>query len=73
MGSEQKTLKDDTYHMLTRIHNWPEFSNSVAGPGTSESLTKSLEAIHNDIHFYIGGDYGHMSELSLAGEYPPTQ
>ena len=74
LGLEQTNIKNDTYNMLTRIHNWPEFSNSVAdGSTTNKSSTNSLETIHDHIHLYCGGDLGHMAQLELAGEYPPTQ
>ena len=75
--------------MLIYVEKWSEFSNSVEEEpedtdltddiaeddinDTNESTTNSLEAIHNDVHFMIGGKYGHMSKLELAGEYSPTQ
>ena len=58
--------------MLICIDTWAEFSNSVAA-GENKSCTNSLEAIHNVIHFAVGGEHGHMGQIELAGEYPPIQ
>ena len=51
--------------MLTRVQTWPAFSNHTVGDGGSSS--NSLEAIHDGIHVYVGGN-GHMSDPSVAGE-----
>ena len=69
-------IRINTYKMLTTIHKWEEFSNSVKTTEKSSSNTSSLEAIHDGIHALIGGEEpiaGHMGELAFAGEYPPTQ
>ena len=68
---EQTNIKINTYNTLTRVHTWPEFSNSVAAD-KNESYSNSLENIHNNVHYYVGGKYGHMALLELAGEYPHT-
>lgn len=52
--------------MLTRIHDWPAFSNHTVGDGGSTS--NSLEAIHDGIHGNVGAG-GQMSDPSVAGIY----
>ncbi|KAF8263973.1 tyrosinase [Lactarius quietus] len=64
-----KSIQDDvtssTYNLLSRVHTWPAFSNHTAGDGGSAS--NSLEAIHDEIHGYIGGQ---MGDPSVAGFDP---
>jgi tyrosinase len=52
--------------MLLRVHDWPAFSNHT--PGDGGSLSNSLEAIHDRIHFYVGGA-GHMGDAAVAGSF----
>ncbi|KAN0140456.1 Common central domain of tyrosinase domain containing protein [Lactarius tabidus] len=67
--SDLKSIQDDitssTYNVLTRVKTWPAFSNHTAGDGGSAS--NSLEAIHDEIHGYIGGQ---MGDPSVAGFDP---
>ncbi|KAF8901474.1 tyrosinase [Gymnopilus junonius] len=66
--SHQSTYTTNTYNMLTQVHTWPAFSNDTAGG--DDTTANSLEAIHNIIHFGIGGPGGHMSDVSMAGFDP---
>jgi len=61
----QHNLRSNTYNMLTRVTTWPAFSNHTVGDGGSTS--NSLEAIHNHIHVYVGGN-GHMGDPAVAGK-----
>jgi tyrosinase len=66
--SDLKSIQDDItsslYNLLTRVNDWPGFSNHTPGDGGSSS--NSLEAIHDEIHAVIGGD---MGDPSVAGEF----
>ena len=53
-----------TYNMLTRVNTWPAFSNHTVGDDGSGS--NSLEAIHDGIHYNVGG-LGHMGNTAVAG------
>jgi tyrosinase len=55
---------DDTFALLSWVHGWDAFSNHSAH---ENSVTNSLEAIHDQIHVDIGGT-GHMGEISVAGK-----
>lgn len=46
------STKDNTYGMLTRLHDWPDFSNHTQNPGGS-TTANSLESIHDSIHVYV--------------------
>ena len=59
----QDDVTSSTYNLLTRVHTWPAFSNHTAGDGGSAS--NSLEAIHDEIHGYVGGQ---MGDPSVAGK-----
>ncbi|KAJ8091668.1 hypothetical protein AAF712_005919 [Marasmius tenuissimus] len=63
----QSQIRAATYSMLTRVRTWPAFSNHTVGDGGSSS--NSLEAIHDNIHVYVGGN-GHMSDPSVAAFDP---
>jgi tyrosinase len=65
LQSIQGDLTESTYNLLTRVTTWPAFSNHTAGDGGSAS--NSLEAIHDEIHGYIGGQ---MGDPSVAGFDP---
>ncbi|KAF8263972.1 tyrosinase [Lactarius quietus] len=65
LSSIQDDLTSSTYNLLTRVTTWPAFSNHTAGDGGSAS--NSLEAIHDEIHGYIGGQ---MGDPSVAGFDP---
>ncbi|KAH9989732.1 tyrosinase [Russula compacta] len=61
----QEDLTDSTYNLLTRVHTWPGFSNHTPGDGGSAS--NSLEAIHDEVHGWVGG---HMGDVPVAGFDP---
>ncbi|KAJ7480969.1 common central domain of tyrosinase-domain-containing protein, partial [Mycena latifolia] len=67
LQSAQRQLTSKTYNLLTRVHTWPAFSNT--SPGDDGTTTNSLEAIHNDVHNYVGGN-GHMSDPAVAAFDP---
>ncbi|KAJ7022230.1 photo-regulated tyrosinase [Mycena alexandri] len=68
--------KDNTFKLLTAdsMRTWDAFSNNSASPDGGGS--NSLEAIHDDIHSYIGGFdvpikmQGHMAEIPLSSFDP---
>jgi len=65
LQSIQNDITSSTYGVLTRVTTWPAFSNHTAGDGGSAS--NSLEAVHDEIHGYIGGQ---MGDPSVAGFDP---
>lgn len=65
LSSIQDDITSSTYNLLTRVTTWPAFSNHTPGDGGSAS--NSLEAIHDEIHAYIGGQ---MGDPSVAGFDP---
>jgi len=64
LGNSQSRIMDDTFALLSWVHDWDAFSNHSAH---ESSVTNSLEAIHDQIHVDIGGT-GHMGEISVAGK-----
>jgi len=50
--------------MLTRVNNWDAFSNHSASQ--DDSLSNSVESIHDNIHDKVGGG-GNMSFVPVAG------
>ncbi|KAF9005143.1 tyrosinase [Cyathus striatus] len=67
LRSAQSTITTATFNMLTRVTTWPAFSSHTVGDGGSTS--NSLEAIHDNIHGYVGGG-GHMSDPAVAAFDP---
>jgi tyrosinase len=65
LSSIQDDITSSTYNLLTRVGTWPGFSNHTPGDGGSAS--NSLEAIHDEIHGYIGGQ---MGDPAVAGFDP---
>ncbi|KAI0288602.1 tyrosinase [Russula brevipes] len=65
LASIQHDLTECTYRLLFNVCTWHALSNDTPGDGGSSS--NSLEAIHNEIHGYIGG---HMGAPSVAGFDP---
>ena len=65
LANAQSSIRSKTYNMLTRVTTWPAFSNHTVGDGGSTS--NSIEAIHDDIHVYVGGD-GQMGDRAVAGK-----
>ena len=64
LTSIQDDITSSTYNLLSRVHTWPAFSNHTAGDGGSAS--NSLEAIHDEIHGYVGGQ---MGDPAVAGTF----
>ena len=64
-------MTEATYKLLTRVHSWPAFSNHTTAPPGVEKNTNSLEAIHDRIHSYVGGN-GHMGDPAVAGVTLPN-
>jgi len=67
LQSSQSDITSSTFNMLTRVRDWPSFSNHTSGDGGSTS--NSLEAIHDGIHVDVGGG-GHMSNPATAAYDP---
>jgi tyrosinase len=64
LKSIQGDITSSTYNLLMRVHTWPAFSNHTVGDGGSTS--NSLEAIHDEIHGYVGGQ---MGDPAVAGDF----
>ncbi|KAF9044148.1 tyrosinase [Panaeolus papilionaceus] len=67
LQSAQSDITQSTYSMLTRVRTWPAFASHTVGDGGSSS--NSIEAVHDSIHVYVGGN-GHMSDPSVAAFDP---
>ncbi|KIJ93713.1 hypothetical protein K443DRAFT_111646 [Laccaria amethystina LaAM-08-1] len=67
LANAQSNIRSNTYNLLTRVSTWPAFSNHTVGDGGSSS--NSLEAIHDGIHVYVGGN-GQMGDPAVAGFDP---
>jgi tyrosinase len=51
------------YNLFTHTPVYENFSTqSISGT--------SLEAVHGTVHVYVGGNYGHMTQLSYAAFDP---
>ncbi|KAI0297811.1 photo-regulated tyrosinase [Multifurca ochricompacta] len=61
----QEDVTRSTLDLFNRVHSWKAFSNSTRGDDGTAS--NSLEAIHDLIHFAIGG---HMGSPAVAGFDP---
>ena len=64
LSSIQDDITSSTFNLLSRVRTWPAFSNHTVGDGGSSS--NSLEAIHDEIHGYIGGQ---MGDPAVAGKF----
>ncbi|TFK38415.1 tyrosinase [Crucibulum laeve] len=67
LSSAQSDITTGTFNMLTRVNTWAAFSSHTVGDGGSSS--NSIEAIHDDLHVYVGGS-GHMSNPAVAAFDP---
>ena len=63
MGSHNDEIRDKVFNLLAFNHDWVTMSNDTADGANS------LEGIHDNIHFYIGG-LGHMGDVPMAAFDP---
>jgi tyrosinase len=63
LQSMQDDITTSTYNLLSRVNDWPAFSNHTPGDGGSAS--NSLEGIHDRVHGTVGGQ---MGDPSVAGK-----
>jgi tyrosinase len=61
--AHSKTTQD-CIALLSRVRDWDGFSNHSS---SENSLTNSLESIHDNIHSQVGGN-GHMGDPAVAGK-----
>ncbi|KAK2467606.1 hypothetical protein APHAL10511_000461 [Amanita phalloides] len=66
LANAQVKTADDTVALLAWVRDWDSFSNNTEH---QESITNSLEGIHDQMHNHIGGT-GHMGEISVAAFDP---
>ncbi|PFH53631.1 hypothetical protein AMATHDRAFT_54855 [Amanita thiersii Skay4041] len=66
LENAQTQIRDDTVALLSWIHDWAQFSNHT---DDDNSITNSLEAIHDYIHVEVGGE-GHMADTGVAAFDP---
>jgi tyrosinase len=64
LDEAERQLTVNTLALLTLVHTWPLFSTTATSSG---GFTSSLEAIHDSVHVFIGGNGGHMSDPAVAG------
>lgn len=71
-GFDYGTASEMVYRLLTYPVDFETFG-SVARDATLDSSSKSsvtndinLEFIHNNVHYWVGGDGGHMSQIPVA-------
>lgn len=69
-GSLDKSLRDWCYRVLM-VTPFEVFADDKADPGESDTgRYSSLESLHNDLHEWGGGKFGHMAEPSV-GAFDP--
>jgi hypothetical protein len=61
-------LKSSTFDMLTFTSTWSGFSNHRVSSLPLSGAASSVEAIHDQLHVAVGGNYGYMSDPGMAGE-----
>lgn len=55
------------YRLMTYPLDYPEFSTTAIGKGRPKVQSDvNLEFIHNNVHGWIGGNGGHMSQIPVA-------
>ena len=70
MSASQSQWHDRVYNLMTQYPIYGNFSNAawisdMTGPGNYDSL----ESVHNDVHWTIGGN-GHMNMPPWSGFDP---
>lgn len=61
--NQRLNLRDGLFNMFTLCQNYLEMSND-ASSSSSPGCSNSLEGLHNQIHYLVGGDLGgHMAWL----------
>ena len=68
-------VRENTLKLLSQMFNDPVYAD-VEGFATAAQTTGasgSLEAIHGNYHWFIGGEVGHMSEVPIAGTHRYTR
>ncbi|KAJ3552388.1 hypothetical protein NM688_g4174 [Phlebia brevispora] len=66
-----RQLVEDVFKLFSTMRSYPPFSNTRWTEGGSVVNYNSLEAVHNNVHIFIGGmTYGHMSENEVAAFDP---
>ncbi|KAI1496872.1 tyrosinase [Biscogniauxia marginata] len=71
-GFDYGTAAELVYRLLTYPMDYSHFATLARDADmTSASITKvtndiNLEFIHNNIHYWVGGDGGHMSQIPVA-------
>ncbi|KAG0650056.1 Polyphenol oxidase 1 [Hyphodiscus hymeniophilus] len=56
-------LQYSTYYALTKAASYNNFA-------TQSNWGPSIESVHGNVHVAVGGNYGHMTQLSYAGFDP---
>ncbi|KAI1662837.1 tyrosinase [Daldinia decipiens] len=73
-GFPYGTAAELVYRLLTYPMDYPHFAtlardeNSSSATASTSSITNdiNLEFIHNNVHYWVGGDGGHMSQIPVA-------
>lgn len=72
----QHGVAENIYRMFSYALNYVDFATNGSVPAKGEELDRgqwfqSLEAIHNNIHWWVGGNYnGHMAQVPVASFDP---
>lgn len=66
LNSGHNKTRNDVVLLLTNVGDWDGFSNHTS---SENSITNSLERIHDNLHNQIGGN-GHMADPAVAGFDP---
>lgn len=70
-GSQEDFVRRSTSELVYRLFTHPltytEFATVAVDPKNSRVAGDlNLEYIHNNIHWWVGGEGGHMSEIPVA-------
>jgi hypothetical protein len=65
------TAAEMVYRLLTYPLDYSQFATiardaKLVGAGSKVQTDVNIEFIHNNIHYWAGGDGGHMSQIPVA-------
>lgn len=54
------------YRLLTYPLDYPQFATAAINEDPRVETDVNIEFIHNNIHYWAGGNGGHMSQIPVA-------
>lgn len=65
-GEIYGTAAEMVYRLLTYPLNYSQFATMAIDEDPRVETDVNIEFIHNNIHYWAGGDGGHMSQIPVA-------